>query len=142
MKPSDYFVCVCVCIVSVCDCVGESLCVIFKWYLALVTSLKYTSYYSCGGLVVGIGSYARSGIGEVVNLFAAVHYISRGAVIWDPPKSVKRPLTLCIHCILKRQRQCNAPVGFEPASLWLVSSRAEFCCHALRAARHAPEHLI
>ena len=41
-------------------------------------------------LDVGIGSYARSGIGEVIDLLAAVHYISLGAVIWDPPKSVKR----------------------------------------------------
>ena len=42
-------------------------------------------------LFAKIGSYARSGIGEVVDLLAAVHYISRGAAIWDPPKSVKRP---------------------------------------------------
>ena len=41
-------------------------------------------------LVVGIGSYAQSGIGDVVDLLAAVHYISRGAAIWDPPKSAKR----------------------------------------------------
>ena len=46
----------------------------------------------CGGLVVGIGSYAWSGIGEVADLLATVHYISRGAVIWDPPKLVKRPV--------------------------------------------------
>ena len=52
--------------------------------------MQHTSHYPCGVLVVGIGSYARSGIGEVVDLLAAVHYISRGAVIWDPPKSVKR----------------------------------------------------
>ena len=48
--------------------------------------MQHTSYYPCGGLVVGIGSYARSGIGEVADLLAAVHYISRSAVIWDPPK--------------------------------------------------------
>ena len=41
-------------------------------------------------LVVGIGSYALSGIGELIDLLAAVHYISLGAVIWDLPKSVKR----------------------------------------------------
>ena len=52
--------------------------------------MYHTSYYLCGGLVVGIGSYAWSGMSEVVNLLAAVHYISRGAVIWDPPKSVRR----------------------------------------------------
>ena len=50
----------------------------------------HTSYCPCGGLVVGIGSYARSGIGEGADLLVAVHYISRGAVIWDPPKLVKR----------------------------------------------------
>ena len=50
----------------------------------------YTSHYPCGVLVVEIGSYARSGIGEVVHLLAAVQYINCGAVIWDPPKSVKR----------------------------------------------------
>ena len=33
-------------------------------------------------------------MGEVVDLLAAVHYISRGAVIWDPPKSVKRPFNV------------------------------------------------
>ena len=53
--------------------------------------MKHASYYPCGGLVVGIGSYARSGIGEVTDLLAAVHYISRGAVIWDPPELVGRP---------------------------------------------------
>ena len=52
--------------------------------------MQHTSHHPCGVLVVGIGSYARSGIGEVVDLLAAVHYKSRGAVIWDPPKSVKR----------------------------------------------------
>ena len=41
-------------------------------------------------VVVGIGSYARSGISEVADLLAAVHYMSRGAAIWDPQKSVKR----------------------------------------------------
>ena len=56
--------------------------------------MQHTSQYSCGVLVVGIGSYARSGIGEVIGLLAAVHHISRGAVIWDPPKSVKRPFSL------------------------------------------------
>ena len=44
--------------------------------------------------MVGIGSYAWSGISEVVDFLAAVHYISRGAVIWDPPKSVKRPFNV------------------------------------------------
>ena len=78
------------------NCVGESPRVIVKWYPALVASLiglryvKNTSYYPCGGLVVGIGSYARSGIGEVADLLAAVQYISRGAVIWEPPKLVRR----------------------------------------------------
>ena len=52
--------------------------------------MKYTSYYPCGVLVVRIGSYAWSGIGEVIDLLAVVHYISCGAAIWDPPKSVKR----------------------------------------------------
>ena len=56
--------------------------------------MQHTSYYPYGGLVVGIGSYARSGIGEVVDLLAAVHYISRGAAIWDPPKSVQRPFNV------------------------------------------------
>ena len=56
--------------------------------------MKNTSYYPCDVLVVGIGSYARSGLGEVVDLLAAVHCISRGAVIWDPPKSVKRPFNV------------------------------------------------
>ena len=56
--------------------------------------MKHTSYYPCGVLVAGIGSYARSGIGEVVDLLAAVHYKSRGAIIWDPPKSVKRPFNV------------------------------------------------
>ena len=56
--------------------------------------MQNTSYYLCGLLVAGIGSYARSGIGEAVDLLAAVHYISRGAVIWDPPKSVKRPFNV------------------------------------------------
>ena len=93
-------------------------------------------------LVVGIGNYARSGIGEVVDHLAAVHYISRGAVIWDPPKSVGALLTLCLDYILKRQRWCNPPVGFEPASLELASLRAEFCCHASRAASHALKHCI
>ena len=41
-------------------------------------------------LAVGIGRYARNGIGEVVDLLAPVQYISRGAAIWDPPESVKR----------------------------------------------------
>ena len=41
-------------------------------------------------LVLGIGSLARSEIGEVVDLLAAVHYISHGAAILDPQKSVKR----------------------------------------------------
>ena len=45
-------------------------------------------------LVVVIGKHARSGIGEVVDLLAAVHYISRGAANWDPPKSVKRPFNV------------------------------------------------
>ena len=54
----------------------------------------HTSHCPCGVLVVGIGSYARSGIGEVVDLLAAVHYISRGAAIWNPPKSVKRPFNV------------------------------------------------
>ena len=45
-------------------------------------------------LVVGIDSYAWSGIGEVVDLLVAVHYISRGAAIWDQPKSVKRPFNV------------------------------------------------
>ena len=45
-------------------------------------------------LVVGIGSYAGSGIGKVVDLLAAVHYIGRGAVIWDPTKSVNRPFNV------------------------------------------------
>ena len=45
-------------------------------------------------LVVGIGSFAGSGIGEVVDLLAALHYINRGAVIWDPPKSVKHPFNV------------------------------------------------
>ena len=52
--------------------------------------MQHTSYYPCGALVVGIGRYARNGIGEVFDLLAAVHYISRGAVIWNPPNSVKR----------------------------------------------------
>ena len=52
--------------------------------------MQYTSHYPCGKLVFRIGSYARSGIGEVVDLLAALNYVSRGAVIWDPPKSVKR----------------------------------------------------
>ena len=43
--------------------------------------MQYTSHYPCGVLVVGIGSYARSRIGKVVDLLEAVHYISRGAVI-------------------------------------------------------------
>ena len=74
------------------NCVGESPRGIVKWYLALVTLLIMSRLcYPCGGLVVGIGSYARSGIGEVVDPLAAVHYISRGAIIWNPPKSVKRP---------------------------------------------------
>ena len=58
--------------------------------------MKHTSYYPCGVLVVEIGSYARSGIGEVVDLLAAVHYISRGAAIWDPPKSVGRPFNVTL----------------------------------------------
>ena len=41
-----------------------------------------------------IGSYAWSGIGKVVDLLAAVHYISCGAAIWDPSKSVKRPFNV------------------------------------------------
>ena len=45
-------------------------------------------------LVAGIGSYARSGIDEVVDFLAAMHYISRGAVIWDPPKLVKPPFNV------------------------------------------------
>ena len=45
-------------------------------------------------LVLGIGGYARSGIAEVVDLLAAVHYVSRGAAIWNPPKSVKRPFNV------------------------------------------------
>ena len=52
------------------------------------------SYVAYGVLVVGIGSYARSGIGDVVDLLAAVHYISRDAAIWDPPKSVRRPFNV------------------------------------------------
>ena len=44
----------------------------------------------CGVLVVGIGSYAWKGVGEVVYFLAAVHYISHDAAIWDPPKSVNR----------------------------------------------------
>ena len=59
-----------------------------------VALCKNTSYYSCGALVVEIGSYARSGIGEVVDLLATVRYTSRGAVIWDQPKSVKRPFNV------------------------------------------------
>ena len=56
--------------------------------------VRWASYYPCGGLIAGIGSYALSGIGEVVDLLAAVHYKSRGALIWDPPKSVKRPFNV------------------------------------------------
>ena len=56
--------------------------------------MQHTSYYPRGGLVVGIGNYAWSEIGKVVDFMAAVHYISRGAVIWDPPKSVKRPFNV------------------------------------------------
>ena len=56
--------------------------------------MKHTSHYLCGVLVVGIGGYARSRIGEVADLLAAVHYISRSVVIWDPPKSVKRPFNV------------------------------------------------
>ena len=52
--------------------------------------MQHSRYYSCGVLVAGIGSYAWSGIGDVVDFLAVVHYISRGEVIWDPPKSVKR----------------------------------------------------
>ena len=55
-----------------------------------------TSHYLCGLLVVEIGNYARSGISEVVDLLAAVHYISRDAAIWDPPKSVKRLLNVLV----------------------------------------------
>ena len=50
--------------------------------------------YPCGVFVVGIGGYDWSGKGKRVDLLAAVHYVSRGAVIWDPPKLVKRSLTL------------------------------------------------
>ena len=63
-------------------------------YVADRVALCHTSHYTCGVLVVGIGSYARSGIGEVTDLLAAVHYINRGAVIWDPPKSVKGPFNV------------------------------------------------
>ena len=51
-------------------------------------------------LVIGIGTYARSGIDEVVDLLAAVHYISRCAAIWEPPKSLIKLsalLTLRVH---------------------------------------------
>ena len=48
-------------------------------------------------LVVAIGSYAWSGIGEVADLLATVHYISRDAVIWDQPKSVKRPFNVSVN---------------------------------------------
>ena len=57
-------------------------------------AVQHISYYPCGVHVVGIGSYVRSGIGEVVDLLAAVHYISRCVAIWDPPKSVKRPFNV------------------------------------------------
>ena len=40
-------------------------------------------------LVIRIGNYAQGGIGEVVDLLAAVHYISRNMFIWDPPQLVK-----------------------------------------------------
>ena len=56
--------------------------------------MSHTCYYPCGVLVAGIGSYAWSGIGEVVDLLAAMHCKGRGAVIWDPPKSVKRPFNV------------------------------------------------
>ena len=38
-------------------------------------------------------------MGEVADLLAAVHCVSRGAVIWDPSKSVKRPfdVTRALH---------------------------------------------
>ena len=41
-------------------------------------------------LIARIGSYAQSENGKVVDLLAVVQYISRVAVIWDQPKSVKR----------------------------------------------------
>ena len=62
-------------------------------------------------LVVGIDSFARSGIGEVADLLATVHYISRGAAIWDPPKSVKRPFDVYAYIVF-----LNASVG--AARLW------------------------
>ena len=36
-------------------------------------------------------NFRRSGIGEKADPLEVVHYISRGAIIWDPPKLVKRP---------------------------------------------------
>ena len=52
--------------------------------------MQHTSYCPCGVLVVGISNYARSGMGDVIDLLVAVYCISCGAAIWDPPKSVKR----------------------------------------------------
>ena len=56
--------------------------------------MEYTVHYPCGVLVVVIGNYAWSGMGEVVDLLAAVHCLSRGADIWDLPKLVRRSLTI------------------------------------------------
>ena len=67
-------------------------------------------------LAVGIGSYARSGIGEVADLLAAVHYISRGAVIWDLPKSVDRPFQRCAYIVFLN-------VSVDATRLWDLNPR-------------------
>ena len=61
------------------NCVGESPRVLL---LTIVTSpigsryvTHYCSHYPCGGLVFGIGSCVWSGMSEVIDLLAAVHYI-------------------------------------------------------------------
>ena len=100
--------------------------------------MLHTSHHLCRVLIVGIGSYVRNGIGKVVDLMVAVQYISRGAAIWDPPKSVKRPFhitrTLYSETPALMQRFC----GIQTHVFELASSRAEFRCHAPRAACHAP----
>ena len=78
----------------------------------------------------------------MADLLATVHYVSRGAAIWDLPKLVKRPFDVTHALHSQESALVRRPEGFESASLDLASSRADFCCHAPRAASYALRHRI
>ena len=78
----------------------------------------------------------------MADLLATVHYVSRGAAIWDLPKLVKRPFDVTHALHSQESALVRRPEGFESASLDLASSRADFllpctaCCQLCFKAPH------